>query len=154
MTRSTVAIVLTLLLSPAPILAQADPHAGHAHAAPSAAATSALSAAPLPPNEAIPPDAEGAKAALAKSPRHGEWIDLKLADGTMLLTWVVYSRVNATIPAAEAEMKKLGRPFAAQLFEGAGHGFLRQQAGRDGANWKAAEKAWAATLTFLRERLK
>lgn len=301
MTRSTVAIVLTLLLSPAPVLAQADPHAGHAHAAPATAATSAPAAPSLPPNEAIPPDAEGAKAALAKSPRHGEWVDLKLADGTKLLTWVVYpeskakagvvlviheiygltdwvravadqlaedgfialapdllsglgpngagtealgadvtktirtltpeqvaarldvvrdyalklpaangksasvgycwggsmsfayaaaqskldgavvyygsspadaaayariappvlglygaddARVNATIPTAEAEMKKLGKPFTANVYEGAGHGFLRQQAGRDGANRKAAEKAWAATLTFLRDRLK
>ena len=301
MTRPTVAIVLTLLLSPAAVLAQADPHAGHAHAAPAAPVTAAPAAAPLPPNEAIPPDAEGAKAALAKSPRHGEWVDLKLADGTKLLTWVVYpesrakagvvlviheiygltdwvrgvadqlaedgfialapdllsglgsngggtealgadvtktirtltpeqvaarldvvrdyalklpaangksasvgycwggsmsfayaaaqpkldgavvyygsspadpaayakiappvlglygaddARVNATIPTAEAEMKKLGKPFTANVYEGAGHGFLRQQAGRDGANRKAAEKAWAATLTFLRERLK
>ena len=51
------------------------------------------------------------------------------------------ARVNATIPTAEAEMKKLGKPFAANVYEGAGHGFLRQQAGRDGANRKAAEKA-------------
>jgi carboxymethylenebutenolidase len=298
MTRSTVAIVLTLMLSPAPVLAQVDPHAGHAHTAPSATVPTA---APLPPNEAIPPDAEGAKAALAKSPRHGEWVDLKLADGTKLLTWVVYpetktkagivlviheiygltdwvrgvadqlaedgfialapdllsglgpngggtealgadvgktiraltpeqvtvrldvvrdyalklpaangktasvgycwggsmsfayaaaqpkldgavvyygsspadpvayakiaapvlglygaddARVNATIPTAETEMKKLGKSFTAHLYEGAGHGFLRQQAGRDGANRRGAEKAWAATLSFLRERLK
>ena len=64
------------------------------------------------------------------------------------------ARVNATIPTAEAEMKKLGKPFTANVYDGAGHGFLRQQAGRDGANRKAAEKAWAATLTFLRDRLK
>ena len=298
MTRSAVAIVLTLLLSPFTVLAQADPHAGHAHAAPT---TAAPVAAPLPPNEAIPPDAESAKTFLAKSPRHGEWVDLKLADGTKLLTWIVYpeskakagvvlviheiygltdwvrgvadqlaedgfialapdllsglgpngggtealgadvtktirtltpeqvaarldvvreyalklpaangksasvgycwggsmsfayaaaqpkldgavvyygsspsdaaayakiaapvlglygaddARVNATIPAAEAEMKKLGKPFTANVYEGAGHGFLRQQAGRDGANRRGAEKAWAATLTFRRDRLK
>ena len=298
MKPTTATIALALLLSPAPVLAQADPHAGHAHAAPVATAPAAV---PLPPNEAIPPDADGAKAALAKSPRHGEWVDLKLADGTKLLTWVVYpeskaktgvvlviheiygltdwvrgvadqlaedgfialapdllsglgpngggtdalgadvtktirtltpeqvaarldvvrdyaqklpaangksasvgycwggsmsftyaaaqpkldgavvyygsspadpaayakivapvlgfygaddARVNATIPTAEAEMKKLGKPYTAHLFEGAGHGFLRQQAGRDGANRRGAEKAWAATLSFLRERLK
>ena len=297
-------LALLLAAAPATLLAQADPHAGHAHPAPAptAPATASPAAAPaLPPNEAIPPDADGAKAALAASPRHGDWVDLALADGTRLLTWVVYpetrtkagvvlviheiygltdwvrgvadqlaedgfialapdllsglgpngggtealgadvtktirtltpeqvaarldvvrdyalklpaaggkaasvgycwggsmsfayatlqpklsgavvyygsspsdpaayariaapvlglygaddARVNATIPTAEAEMRKLGKPFTAHLFEGAGHGFLRQQSGRDGANRKAAEKAWAATLAFLRERLK
>ena len=63
-------------------------------------------------------------------------------------------RVNATIPAAEAEMKKLGKSFTATVYEGAGHGFLRQQALRDGANRRASEKAWEATLRMLRERLK
>ena len=258
-------------------------------------------AVPAPPAEALPPDAEQAKAALAKSPRHGEWVDVKLPDGGKLVTWVVYpenkekagtviviheifgltdwvrgvadqlakegfialapdllsgkgpngggtdslgedvtkvirtltpetvnarldavreyavkvpaangksgtvgfcwggttsfsyavaqpklnaavvyygtspsepasfariaapvlglyggddARVNATIPAAEAGMKKLGKRFTVQIFDGAGHGFLRQQTGRDGANMKAAEKAWAATLAFLRETLK
>ncbi len=298
--RTTPAILaLALLFSTASLPGQEDPHAHHAAgvATPAPAAT----VPPLPPNEAIPPDADGAKAALAKSPRHGEWIDLPLADGTKLLTWVVYpeskaragvvvviheiygltdwvrgvadqlaedgfialapdllsglgpngggsealgadvtktirtltpeqvaarldvvrahalklpaangksasvgycwggsmsfayavaqpkldgavvyygsspaepaayakiaapvlgfygaddARVNATIPMAEAEMKELGKPFTAHLYEGAGHGFLRQQAGREGANRKAAEKAWAATLAFLRERLK
>jgi carboxymethylenebutenolidase len=303
MKTTTAALALAALLSASSVLAQADPHAGHAHAAPAAtAAPAAAPAAPaLPPNEAIPPDADGAKAALAKSPRHGEWVDLPLADGTKLLTWVVYpeskakagavlviheiygltdwvrgvadqlaedgfvalapdllsglgpngggtealgaevtktirtltpeqvaarldvvrdyalklpaangksasvgycwggtmsfayaaaqpkldgaivyygsspsdpaayakiaapvlglygaddARVNATVPEAEAEMKKLGKTFTAHLYEGAGHGFLRQQAGRDGANRKAAEKAWASTLAFLRDRLK
>lgn len=302
MKTTTAALALGALLSTSTVLAQADPHAGHAHAAPAATAPAAATAAPaLPPNEAIPPDADGAKAALARSPRHGEWVDLPLADGTKLLTWVVYpeskakagavlviheiygltdwvrgvadqlaedgfialapdllsglgpngggtealgadvtktirtltpeqvaarldvvrdyalklpaasgksasvgycwggsmsfayavaqpkldgaivyygsspadpatyakiaapvlglygaddARVNATIPAAEAEMKKLGKPFTAHLYEGAGHGFLRQQAGREGANRKAAEQAWEATLAFLRARLK
>ncbi|HSB36608.1 MAG TPA: dienelactone hydrolase family protein [Thermoanaerobaculia bacterium] len=258
-------------------------------------------AVPAPPAEALPPDAEQAKAALAKSPRHGEWTDLKLPDGGKLVTWVVYpenkekagtviviheifgltdwvrgvadqlakegfialapdllsgkgpngggtdslgedvtkvirtltpetvnarldavreyavkipaangktgtvgfcwggttsfsyavaqpklnaavvyygtspsepasfakiaapvlglyggddARVNATIPAAETEMKKLGKRYTAHVYDGAGHGFLRQQTGRDGANMKASEKAWAATLAFFRETLK
>jgi len=258
-------------------------------------------AVPAPPAEALPPDAEQAKAALAKSPRHGEWVDVKLPDGGKLVTWVVYpenkekagtviviheifgltdwvrgvadqlakegfialapdllsgkgpngggtdslgedvtkvirtltpetvnarldavreyavkvpaangksgtvgfcwggttsfsyavaqpklnaavvyygtspsepasfariaapvlglyggddARVNATIPAAETEMKKLGKRYTAHVYDGAGHGFLRQQTGRDGANMKASEKAWAATLAFFRETLK
>ncbi len=252
-------------------------------------------------NEALPPDAEQAKTALAKSPRHGEWVDVKLEGGGKVLTWVVYperkeksgvvlviheifgltdwargvadqlakagfiavapdlltglgpngggteslgddvtkvirnltpemvaarlnavrdyalklpaangksasvgfcwggtssfayavaqpkldaavvyygtspaetaayarisapvlalyggddARVNATIPAAETEMKKLGKKFTPMVFEGAGHGFLRQQTGRDGANMKASEKAWTATLAFFQEYLK
>ena len=42
------------------------------------------------------------------------------------------------------------------FFEGAGHGFLRQQNGneRAPANAKAAERAWALTLEFLRKHTK
>jgi carboxymethylenebutenolidase len=64
------------------------------------------------------------------------------------------ARVNATIPTAEAELKKLGRTYEPHIYEGAGHGFLRQQEGRDGANLKATQQAWPRTLAFLRERLK
>ncbi len=63
------------------------------------------------------------------------------------------SRVNATIDDAAAEMKKLGKVYEYQIYEGAGHGFLRQQTGRDGANMKATEKAWPATLAFLKKYL-
>lgn len=254
-----------------------------------------------PPSDAIPPDADQAKAALAKSPRHGEWVDVKLPDGGKLVTWVVYpekkekagtviviheifgltdwvrgvadqlakegfialapdllsgkgpngggtdslgdevtkvirtltpetvsarldavrdyalkipaangrigsvgfcwggttsfayavaqpkldaavvyygsapsdpaayakivapvlglyggddARVNASIPPAEAEMKKPGKRYVVHVYDGAGHGFLRQQTGRDGANMKASEQAWAATLALFRESLK
>ncbi len=249
---------------------------------------------------AIPPDADHAKETLAKSPRHGEWADLKLPDGTKLVTWVVYpekkekagvviviheifglsdwvrgvadqfasegfialapdllsgmgpngggtdslgedvtkvirtltpeavaarldavrayalglpaangkvgsvgfcwggsasfnyaaaqpglaaavvfygsspidpaayatikapvlghygaddARVNATIPTAEDAMKKLGKSYTAKVYDAAGHGFLRQQTGRDGANLKASQKAWSATIAFFRKRL-
>ncbi len=63
-------------------------------------------------------------------------------------------RVNSTIAPAEAEMKKLGKPFTARIYEGAGHGFLRQQTGRDGANLRASEKAWPETIAFFRQHLK
>jgi len=289
-------VILAALLAAGAASAQSDPHAGHVMEKP--AATTAPAA---PRYGAIPPDAEQAKAALAISPRHGEWVDLKLADGGKLVTWVVYpekkekagaviviheifgltdwvrgvadqlakdgfialapdllsgkgpsgggteslgddvtkvirtltpetvktrldvvrdyavkiaaangkvgtvgycwggstsfayavaqpklnaavvyygtspsdaadyakigapvlglyggddARVNATIPTAEAEMKKLGKRYSVQIYDGAGHGFLRQQTGRDGANMKASEKAWAATLGFFREFLK
>jgi carboxymethylenebutenolidase len=64
------------------------------------------------------------------------------------------ARVNATVPAAEAEMKKLGKSFETHTYEGAGHGFLRQLAERDGANAKAAQQAWPRTIEFLKERLR
>jgi len=287
------------LLAASPLLAQApDPHAEHAK---EAAAKPSPAAAPAPRNEAIPPDADQVKDALAKSPRHGEWVDVALPGGAKLVTWAVYpekkekagivlviheifgltdwvrgvadqlakdgfialapdllsgmgpngggtdslgadatkvirnlipadaaqrldavrayalklpaangkvgsvgfcwggstsfgyavaqtkldaavvyygsspedaetyakigapvmgfyggddARVNATIPRAEEAMKKLGKRYTAVVLEGAGHGFLRQQTGREGANARASAKAWAATLAFLRENLK
>jgi carboxymethylenebutenolidase len=287
-------LAVVLCLTPA-MQAQTDPHAGHAAEKPAAPA------APAPRNEALPPDADAAKEALAKSPRHGEWVDIKLPDGGKVVTWVVYpevktkagavlviheifgltdwvrsvadqlakegfialapdllsgkgpngggtdslgpeatkvirtlspetvtgmlnavrdyarslpaangktgsvgfcwggttsfayavaqrgldaavvyygtspsdpadyrkihapvlglyggddERVDATIPTAEAEMKKSGKSYTPKTFEGAGHGFLRQQSGKDGANRRATEQAWPATLAFFRENLK
>jgi carboxymethylenebutenolidase len=64
------------------------------------------------------------------------------------------ARVNATIEPAVAEMKKLGKPYTPHIYEGAGHGFLRQQSGQDGANMKASEQAWPALLAFFRANLK
>ncbi|HUG54809.1 MAG TPA: dienelactone hydrolase family protein [Vicinamibacteria bacterium] len=64
------------------------------------------------------------------------------------------SRVNATIAPAEAEMKTLGRTYEPNIYEGAGHGFLRAQSGREGANIEATRKAWPRTIAFLREHLK
>ncbi len=64
------------------------------------------------------------------------------------------ARINATIPPAEAEMKKLGKTYEVHIYEGAGHGFLREQDGRDGANLKATREAWPLTLKFLNANLK
>ncbi len=45
----------------------------------------------VPWNDAIPPGTpEHATRALAESSRHGEWVDIALADGTKLESWVVY----------------------------------------------------------------
>jgi carboxymethylenebutenolidase len=247
----------------------------------------------------LPPEAEGAKAALKASPRHGEWVDVALADGTKLSTWVVYpegkgkagvvvmiheifglsdwvratadrlaaegfivlapdllsgmgpkgggtdslgddvgkvirtltpaqvaarldavrawglalpsangkcgvlgfcwgggmsfqyaatqptlqaavvyygpspdpatlakvkapilgcyggddARITAGLPVVETEMKRLGKAYAVRVFEGAGHGFMRQQSGREGANAKAAASAWAETVAFFKAKL-
>jgi len=63
------------------------------------------------------------------------------------------ARVNATIDPAAAVLKKRGRTYEYEIYEGAGHGFLRQQAERDGANQRAAEKAWPRVVEFLRRNL-
>jgi carboxymethylenebutenolidase len=45
----------------------------------------------VPWNDAIPAGtAEHAARALKESSRHGEWVDIKMADGTALKSWVVY----------------------------------------------------------------
>ena len=63
------------------------------------------------------------------------------------------ARVNATIPTAQAEMTRLGKRFVSETYDGAGHGFLRQQAERAGANQRASEAAWPRMLAFFREAL-
>jgi carboxymethylenebutenolidase len=275
----------------------------HSTATPSPNASPAASPspanAPVPFDETLPPPEETSKAALERSPRHGEWVDVKLADGTPLRTWVVYperkdkapaviviheifglsdwiravadqlaedgfiavapdllsgkgpggggtdaiggrddvtkavrglagdevnarlnavrdyaiklpaangktatigfcwgggksfafaaaqpalnaavvyygtapeaaalaglkapvlglyggddARVNATIEPTAAEMKKLGKTYETQIYDSAGHGFLRAQGGRDGANLKATRQAWPRTIEFLRK---
>jgi carboxymethylenebutenolidase len=45
----------------------------------------------VPWNDRIPPGTpEHVERALKESSRHGEWVDVKLPDGTVMLTWVVY----------------------------------------------------------------
>ncbi len=56
-------------------------------------------------------------------------------------------RVNATIPRAEAA---LGGDYFPNVYDGAGHGFLRQQSGREGANHHASVQAWPMTVGFFR----
>jgi carboxymethylenebutenolidase len=63
------------------------------------------------------------------------------------------ARVNATIDPARAEMDRLGKRYEIEIFAGAGHGFLRQQSGQEGANLSATERAWPRTIAFLREHL-
>jgi len=64
------------------------------------------------------------------------------------------NRINSTIPATEAAMKKLGKFYEPHIFDGAGHGFMFAQAGANGANLKAAEQAWPLTIAFFQKHLK
>ncbi len=63
------------------------------------------------------------------------------------------ARVNTTIRPAAEVLKRLGRSYDSHLFPGAGHGFLRAQDGREGANRRAAEQAWPLTVDFLKRHL-
>jgi carboxymethylenebutenolidase len=64
------------------------------------------------------------------------------------------ARVTATVAPTEAAMKKAGKTYEPHVYDGAGHGFLRQQTGKDGANLKAAGAAWPRTIAFLKDALK
>jgi len=63
------------------------------------------------------------------------------------------ARVDATIPPARAALEKRGRSYETHVFEGAGHGFLRAQGERNGANLRAATEAWPRAIAFLRSHL-
>lgn len=63
------------------------------------------------------------------------------------------ARVDATIPPADTAMRALGRTYTYNIYPGAGHGFLRQQTGMDGANLAATRAAWPATIDWFRKYL-
>ena len=63
------------------------------------------------------------------------------------------ARVTITIAPAAKKMKELGKTYITHIYKGAGHGFLRAQQERDGANLEASRQAWPATIEFLRKNL-
>jgi carboxymethylenebutenolidase len=63
------------------------------------------------------------------------------------------ARVDATIPPADSALSALGRTFVHNIYPGAGHGFLRQQTGQNGANMAATRAAWPATIEWFRKYL-
>jgi carboxymethylenebutenolidase len=89
MTRSVLVAAFALAASPA--FAQTagkppvDPHAEQMMIAQQAAP-----AAAKPDNPAIPPDNGASAERLKNSPRHGEWVDIKMPSGTPLKSFVVY----------------------------------------------------------------
>ena len=62
-------------------------------------------------------------------------------------------RVNSTINRAEVAMSRMNKTFTPNIFESAGHGFLRNQTGQDGANMRATKEAWPLTIDFFRRHL-
>ncbi len=63
------------------------------------------------------------------------------------------ARVGATVPPADSAMKAMGKTYEPHMFEGAGHGFLRQQDGQDGANMAATREAWPLTIQWFKRYL-
>jgi carboxymethylenebutenolidase len=64
------------------------------------------------------------------------------------------ARVDATIAPADSALRALGRTYQHQVFPGAGHGFLRQQDGQNGANLQAARGAWPRTVQWFHRYLR
>jgi len=64
------------------------------------------------------------------------------------------ARVTSTVAPTDAAMKGAGKPYESHIFDGAGHGFLRAQADRNGANMRATEQAWPRMLEFIRQNTK
>jgi len=63
------------------------------------------------------------------------------------------ARVNVTIEPAAEKMQQLEKTFEYYIYPDAGHGFVRQQDGRDGANQAATERAWEQMFIFLHKHL-
>lgn len=96
---SVIAITAALLL---PACA-ADEHASHAEpaaqAGPAAGGAQAASAAfNYPEVASLPPGADRAQAAIDRSPRHGEWVDVANPGGSPIKTWVVYPERSDKAP--------------------------------------------------------
>jgi carboxymethylenebutenolidase len=63
------------------------------------------------------------------------------------------ARVTSTSGPTASALERLGKSFEYQIYQGAGHAFLRQQEGMSGANLRASQDAWPRTLAFLRDKL-
>jgi carboxymethylenebutenolidase len=63
------------------------------------------------------------------------------------------ARVTTTVAPTKNLMQELNKSYSTHVYDGAGHGFLRQQSKRDGANLAASKKAWSTTIEFFKEHL-
>jgi len=63
------------------------------------------------------------------------------------------ARVTSTVEGTKKTMDELAKSYTSHVYEGAGHGFLRQQNQPDSPNHKAAEQAWDETVSFLKKNL-
>jgi carboxymethylenebutenolidase len=63
------------------------------------------------------------------------------------------ARINNTVPVTQAAMKKLGKSYEVHTFDAAGHGFMGNHAGAEGANLKASLAAWPLVVQFYKKHL-
>jgi carboxymethylenebutenolidase len=84
----TLSAIAFATLAVAPAIAQE--HAGHTMPVPQTA--------PGQRNPNLPPDADAAKEQLAKSSRHGDWVDIKMANGPAIKSFVVYPERSTKAP--------------------------------------------------------
>jgi carboxymethylenebutenolidase len=63
------------------------------------------------------------------------------------------ARVTTTVGPTEEKTRELGKVYLTHIYKGAGHGFLRAQEERNGANLEASRQAWPITIEFLRKNL-
>lgn len=63
------------------------------------------------------------------------------------------ARVVMTIPPADSAMHAMGKMYEHHVYDGATHGFLRQQSGGNGANNTATSEAWPATVAWFHRYL-
>jgi carboxymethylenebutenolidase len=63
------------------------------------------------------------------------------------------NRITSTVEATKKAMEEAKKSYDPHVYDGAGHGFLRQQSGQNGANQKAAEGAWGETIAFFKKNL-
>ena len=51
-------------------------------------------------------------------------------------------------------MKAANKTYEPHVYANAGHGFFRQQTGRNGANRKAVDEGWPTMVEFLKKHTK
>ena len=85
----------------------------------------------------------------------------RITKPVMLLNGSKDARIAAAMPAIDSAMSALGKDYAARNYDGAVHGFLRQQddpkptrdTGEEAANLAATTDGWPRTIAFLKKNL-
>jgi carboxymethylenebutenolidase len=85
----------------------------------------------------------------------------KIAAPVMLLSGSKDARIGAAMPAIDSTMKALGKNYFGKNYEGASHGFLREQndqktprdEANEAANVAATVDGWPRTIAFLKKNL-
>lgn len=62
------------------------------------------------------------------------------------------ARIGATVPAADSAMRALGKTYTVRTYDGAGHGFVRQQ-NANAANLEATQKSWPEAVAWFHRYL-